>query len=88
MRNLRYSLWDAPRGHPQQVMKDMGITYTHSVPQSLGDQWWFLDCKDVPEELPENITEMKVDNFEDYIGYGLSEETAKKLEKIRKANKS
>ena len=79
--------------HPQEVMKDLGITYIHATPQSMGDQWWFWNCENIPEKLPEYIDELIADPME-CIGYGLSEEDAKKIlsgksklkEKILKAS--
>ncbi len=38
--------------HPQVVMKDLGITYQHSTPQSVADQWWFWNCENLPDPLP------------------------------------
>jgi hypothetical protein len=65
-------------GHPQTVMKELGITYQHSTPQSMGDQWWFWNCENLPEILPKYLTEMKNDPME-CIGYGLSKETAERI---------
>lgn len=45
-------------GHPQIVMKELGIKYEHAIPQSIGDQWWFIDCE-YSCELPEYIEEME-----------------------------
>ncbi len=44
--------------HAQIVMRDLGITYQQAIPQSLGDQWWFLDCEHVPDTLPPWLTEL------------------------------
>ena len=38
--------------HPQLAMKELGIPYESSIPQSIADQWWFLGCKASPEKLP------------------------------------
>lgn len=38
--------------HPQLAMKELGISYERSIPQSIADQWWFLGCKASPEKLP------------------------------------
>ena len=61
--NLRYSYevasWQCNENrHACVVMKELGITWKDSVPQSLGDQFWFLDCENVPDVLPEFITEL------------------------------
>lgn len=65
-------------GHPQLVMKELGITYVHAVPQSMGDQWWFYIPKNLPQELPSYLTLKDVDPYS-HIGFGLSEKTAKLL---------
>jgi len=41
--------------HAQVVMKELGITYQHSTPQSIGDQFWFWNCENIPEKLPDYI---------------------------------
>ena len=51
---------DGVKKHPQQVMKDLGITYKHSTPQSMVDQWQFWNCSNIPDKLPEYIEELKV----------------------------
>lgn len=61
--NLRYDIITAHlkcgvTGHPQKVMQDMGITYGSSIPQSIADQWWFIDCQGVPDALPEYLTQL------------------------------
>lgn len=61
--------------HPQKVMKELGITYQHATPQSLGDQWWFWNCENIPDPLPEFLTPLNLDPMEQ-IGYGLSKEQA------------
>lgn len=40
-------------GHPQEVLKKLGITYTVAVPQSLYDCWQLWGCENIPEKLPE-----------------------------------
>ena len=85
LKDLRYDYMTAnfakppENRHAQVVMKELGITYQYGVPQSLGDLWWFLNCKQVPEELPEFITELEVD-LQDCVGHGLSQAMADKLE--------
>ena len=44
--------------YPQKAMKELGITYKKAIPQSMGDQWWFYDCENVPEKLPPFLTLM------------------------------
>jgi len=76
--HLRFSMYGAPLSHPQQVMKELGITYQHATPQSMGDQWWFWNCQNVPEPLPDYITVLDVKPH-DAIGFGLSKEMADKI---------
>lgn len=65
-------------GHPQRVMKELGITYLHSVTQSISDTWEFWCCENVPENLPSGI-EVKDWNPMDRIGWGLGQEMAEKI---------
>lgn len=78
MTHLRYDLYDAPGKHPQEVMRELGITYQHSTPQSMGDQWWFWNCENIPSTLPKYLSELNVKPH-DAIGYGLSKEDADKI---------
>ena len=64
--------------HPQIFMKKLGISYKHSTPQSIADQWWFWCCKNVPNNLPNNISVLEANPFE-CIGFGLSKEDAEKI---------
>lgn len=85
--NVRYCLMEVSINHedrnPQIVMKDLGITYQCSTPQSMGDQWWFWNCSNLPEKLPSYLTLLDINPME-CIGYGLSKEEA---ESIRDWNK-
>lgn len=69
--------------HAEIVMKEMGITYQYSTPQSMGEQWWFWNCQNVPEPLPSYITPLDLDPM-DCIGYGLSPEEAGKIKERQK----
>lgn len=76
--------WDCGENrHAQEVMFALGVTYQHSTPQSLGDQFWFWNCENIPE-LPEYITELDVDPIK-CIGHGLSREDAEKIMEQEKA---
>ena len=66
------------KNHPQKVMKDLGITYQHATPQSIGDQWWFWNCENMPKELPEYLEVVDLNPME-MIGWGLSKEAAKAI---------
>ena len=83
MKHLRYDYFAAAMGHKidkhaTQVVKDLGITYQHATPQSIAEQWWFWNCENIPDQLPEYITELIADP-DDVIGYGLSKEDAEKI---------
>ena len=82
-KHLRFDYMEANLGcnetrHAQVVMKELGITYQHSTPQSMGDQFWFWNCENVPENLPKFIT-IADWNPMGKIGYGLSKEDAEKI---------
>lgn len=66
------------KGHPQKVMRDLGITYQYSVSQSISDSWEFWNCENIPEEMPEAL---RVANWNpmERIGWGLSQEMAEKI---------
>jgi hypothetical protein len=38
--------------HAQEVMRALGITYAAASAHSLGEQWWFWDCQNLPDPLP------------------------------------
>lgn len=59
MMDLRYSMWASPNEHPQRVMRDLGITYEKAIPQPIADQWWFINCQNVPDALPKYLTELR-----------------------------
>jgi len=80
--NLRYCMMTAEichneTRHPQQVMRDLGITYQHAVPQSISDSWEFWNCKNVID-LPSYLTPFDMDPM-CRIGRGLSQEDAEKI---------
>lgn len=58
--------------HPVAVMKALNIDYIHSTPQSIVDCWWFWDCTNIPDELPDYLTQLTVEPME-VIGNGLTE---------------
>lgn len=64
--------------HPQKALSELGITYQHATPQSMGGQWWFWNCENLPDTLPPFLTEMDNDPM-DYIGFGLSKSDAEKI---------
>lgn len=81
--HLRYHMLTAgidcgENRHPQVVMRELGISYQHATPQSMGDQWWFWNCTGAPAELPEYLTPLDLDPHR-YIGWGLSQDQADKI---------
>ena len=76
--HLRYLIPRDISKHPQDAMKELGITWQHATPQSLGDQWWFWNCENVPEELPSYLEILDIDPM-DVIGFGLMKETAENI---------
>jgi len=47
--------------HPQEDMERLGITYQHATPQSIADQWWFWNCENLPDKLPDYISAMNTE---------------------------
>lgn len=85
-KHLRYDYMEAGLGcgenrHAQEVMEELGIKYQLSIPQSIGDQWWFFNCTNIPDELPSYITEL-TGKLEDKIGFGLSEADVQELKRF------
>lgn len=65
--------------HPQEAMTLLGIKYQHATPQSLGDCWWFWNCKNIPEPLPEYLSDLNIADPHTAIGWGLSKEDADEI---------
>jgi len=61
VKHLRYDCMGASYAgesrHPQEVMRELGITYERAIPQSIIDQWWLFNCEH--GDLPNYITEVK-----------------------------
>ncbi len=85
--HLHYDLYTSTSGHPQEVMRRLGIVYQHATPQSISDSWWFWNCENIPTDLPSFIRELKVDPM-DYIGHGLSLETAERINDYEEKSQS
>jgi len=64
--------------HAEEVIKDLGITWQHSTPQSISGQILFWNSENAPEELPPYITKGNWDPIE-WIGQGLSMELAQMI---------
>lgn len=84
LKHLSLSYMDAydadVKGHAQAVMKDLGITYLHSTPQSISDSFLFWCCDNLPDKLPHYLQEISF-HPEKYIGYGLSANMAEEIER-------
>ena len=65
--------------HPQVHLKKLGVKYIHATPQSIADQWWFWNCENLPEKLPDYMNKIKIVNPYDYVGWGLTEQIALKI---------
>lgn len=55
--------------HPKKFMDDAGIIYSHAVPQTLGDQWWFFNCEKIPDNVEGCISILDIDNPLDLVGF-------------------
>lgn len=73
--DLRYCLYAAHDAgvntHPQQAMQALGISYQFSIPQSVANQWWFINCRNVPDPLPPYLSEMVLD-YHKCVGLGFT----------------
>ena len=69
---------ERPEGHPQEIMKRLGITYQHATPQSISDQWWFWNCENIPKELPPYLEFKDLDPMK-MIGWGLSKKDSERI---------
>lgn len=85
-RHIYYSYWAAHdagvRQHAQKQMRDLGITYTHDVPQNTMDAWMFWNCQGC-EVLPSYLTVWDCDPM-DWIRRGLTKEDAEAIIKESK----
>ena len=85
-KHLRLNLYCGYEEHPQATMRRLGITYQHATPQSIGDQWWFWNCENVPNPLPEHFSILECDNPDEMIGNGLSQADANKIRDYKESN--
>jgi hypothetical protein len=77
--NAHVASYECTTGSIVDQMQSLGITWQHVTPQPMADSVWFWNCRNVPEDLPKYITHTKLDPMK-CIGWGLSEEDAKKIE--------
>jgi hypothetical protein len=72
--------------HAQKAMKEMGITYQHATPQSIGEQWWFWNCENIPDELPLFLSILNLNPI-DCVGWGLSQKNAEAIRDFNRESK-
>jgi hypothetical protein len=58
--NIRFKLRNDIKNAFDQ-METLGIGYERATPQTCGDQIWFWNCTNVPEVLPEYLSELDAD---------------------------
>lgn len=68
------------RIHPQELLKQMGITYQYAIPNAINDSWEFWNPENVPDKLPPMIRVTEADPTK-WINIGLSCERAYKIKK-------
>ncbi len=61
--------------HAEQVMRDLGITWGRSTPQTMDEAWWFWNCENVPADLPPYVRKSETDPYE-AVGCGFTYEMA------------
>lgn len=81
-KHLKYDIWGAyssgVRTHPEDEVKRLGITYQLATPQTIGDQWWFWNCDNVPDIMPFYVMELDV-NPKNMVGFGLGKDEAEEI---------
>ena len=78
-KHLRLNCYRGYNEHPQQTMRRLGITYQIATPQSISDCWWFWNCENVPDTLPEHFDILPITDPFEAIGWGKSKEDAEKI---------
>jgi len=69
--------------HAQTVMKELGITYQMSTPQSMSDSFWFWNCENIPEKLPKYLNYLNIEDPMEWVGWGISEEDAIRIKNCK-----
>ena len=54
--------------HPEIIVLNAAIIYKVAIPQSIADQWWFLNCNNIPDELPDYLSYIKISKS-NYLRY-------------------
>jgi len=49
------------------VMRELGIKYQSFLPHKIDDSCWFWNCGNIPEALPEYITELNIITPLDFV---------------------
>ncbi len=59
--------------HPRTIMLWRGIPYDYSIPVPDISQWWFINCRNVPGELPKYLSVLSDDEVKsiDQSGHGI-----------------
>jgi hypothetical protein len=73
--------------HPQEHMRSLGIKYQHATPQSMGDQWWFWNCENIPLPIPFGLGVLDIVDPGKYVGFGLTQGEADKIKSYKSATK-
>lgn len=87
MKHLRFDCIDVHsagvKGHPQEIMRELGITYTHATQNSIADCWLFWNCENIPDPLPKYLEESKANPL-NMVGFGLSRKEAEEIVNYKK----
>ena len=71
------------KDHPEKVMRQIGVDYTHSTPQTAHDKWIFWNCRVLPrilhEPLPRFLTRLTNQDPFYWVGLGISREDAEDI---------
>ena len=71
------------KDHPEKVMLQIGVDYTHSTPQTIYDKWIFWNCRALPRippgPLPEFLTPLGNQDPFYWVGFGVSRENAEDI---------
>jgi len=67
--------------HPETIMERLGINWEVSMPKYIWDEWWFWNCTNIPDDLPDYITKLNLDpkDWSDFVDCGFSFEEATKI---------
>jgi hypothetical protein len=65
-----------PDEHPEAAMRALGLTWSHAVPQMVGEQLMFFNVRgELPDPLPTHLKPMTV-SPQGLVGWGLSQAQA------------